>query len=801
MRKITTNKKNLSALVLSAAMLVAVLGCGLIFSSCGDLETDENVYTITFTAVYSVKKTITEGKIAIEYEKDALGEYVLDEYGNKVPVQDEDGFFVPVLDENGNPVYEKDANGKEKVYVNEIDVYYDAFLKDENGNNKEVKVDVRSQGISRRTDGVGRLANFPSNPTRPDDYIFDGWWTTGGTRVTEQTIFTTNTRVLARWKAGASIKTKEGPVSLKFKEIADALTKGLPLSEGTPNDVIVEITENESLKPLTLEIVGARKVNITLKGNPVIDPDSLESLPYITISESGSLFTVGNNVTLTLIHARMEGNDRNTRSLLTVNKGGKLIIGDENNKDAQGKNLDKTYIFLNGSEDERSGGAITVNTGGELIMNGGDIYQCSVNARPYDDPDSWPGGGGVLVRGGTFTMNGGNIERCYGRFNGGAVLVDLAGRFTMTGGQLYDNTAPYGGGAATYRGGLFELKGGTIKENLALEGSGVFIDAGAEHRLPYDPRKPTNYDGMPWIPGQGGYDSSKPVNDSRLMEGFYMTGGTIQNNHAVADGGGIYNYKGGIVFMTGGTISGNIADDFGGGVQNAGLFIMLGGDIQSNRARYGAGVMAAVNMFVMEGGNIKGNRATAAGGGVFTLEGSFFMMGGTLGGSALYTSGGDGNYADGFGGGVAVYPEGNFAMGGGVLSFNTCGSGYGPTDGMISFFDSTDPKLLGFAWYGKRPAGANAVPGDPILDPYCRTDFKNEYGVPEVLILSYLMPYSRNPTTGLVTALATVGFATNTSFTGLSAGYCATPRIEVRDGKLYYGPAPGAQPPFAAEWE
>jgi hypothetical protein len=697
--------------ILLAALLFA--SCGLIFTACGELETDENVYTITFIAIYSVPEAM---KGEVVYEKDANGNYVRDAQGQRVPVRDE----------NGNVVYEDGQT---------IDIYYDAF------SGQEVAVATwdgssPGQSVIRRTDGTSKLKNFPPNPVKPGDWIFDGWYTKGGTRVTEQTIFTTDTRLMAVWKAGASIRTPEGPVFLGLKDILEDIKGGNP-----DDEYELTITENESLVPMTLAS-PAKKVHIILNG--ILDnPDPLRPLPYLTISESGSLFTIGNNVTLELRNARLQGNDRNTKSLLTVNDGGLLIIGlDE---------FDKTYIFLNGSEDERSGGGVTVNKGGVLIMNGGDIFECSVHARPYDDPTGWPGGGGVNVRGGTFHMYGGNMERCYGSINGGAVLVDLKGLFTMYGGQLYDNIAPYGGGVATYRGGLFIMEGGEIKENLARDGSGIFVDAGAEDTIPYDPRRPANFQGMDDM-GEylgvplGYYNPDIPENDPRKMEGFYMRGGSIIDNHSVADGGGIYNYQGGIVYMTAGTIRGNIADDFGGGVCNMGLFIMIDGNILSNRAGYGGGVLAGLNMFAFEAGKINSNTASQAGGGVFVLEGTFSM----LSADAEIKS----NLARYFGGGVAIYPSGVFLMAGGTLSEN---SDQSYNEGTIAFFDSSDPKLLGYALYGKRPA--NAIPGDPAVIPKGHwyphpVTGENHEWVPD----SYLVNHTWNDVAHVVAAL---GFISN----------------------------------------
>jgi hypothetical protein len=708
-----TNKK-----IVPAAGLAVVFCCGLIFTTCGKLETEENVYTVTFIAEYSEKETRTEVR---RYS-----------YGPKA------GTTETVLVE---VVVQYDAWSGKEVNVTGYDVERDRV-----GEDPVYELVGAPPPPTRRTDGDGRLTGFPRDPKRPGDWSFGGWFTQGGTQITKNTIFTTNTRVHAKWVPGAGTQAEEGLVALRFKEIAADLTKGQP----DPGGYEVTITANESFSPITLELPNTYdgpKVRIILNGSLTI-PDRQVTLPYLSITRSGSLFTVGKDVILELRNARMEGNDRNTTSLLTVNAGGKLIIGENE--------LDKSYIFLNGSEGEKTGGGVTVNKGGELVMNGGEIYECSVIARAYDDPTGSPGGGGVNVRGGTFTMAGGNIERCYGRYNGGGVLVDLGGKFTMTGGQIYDNTAPYGGGVSTYRGGLFILTdNGLLKENLAAEGGGVFVDSGAEHAIPYDPRRP---------PG--------PTNNPDLKEGFYMEGGFIQGNHAVYDGGGVFNYQGGIVFMKGTpgnkpTITTNIADDWGGGVCNMGLYIMIDGDIVENRGSYGGGVCAAVNMFAFEAGNISNNRATAVGGGVFVLEGSFFMLGA---GARLTT-----NTSQSFGGAAAIYYPGNFAMAGGEISGNRS-TNYSP-EATFGFFDSPDTKLLGLVWYGKRPVDpilGYIVPGDPAIAPVTewwpdkngpRPDLKNE-----VLLRSYLVDHRRDWTTGMVTELMGVPAAT----------------IRVENGKLTY---------------
>jgi hypothetical protein len=674
--------KKILPMAVSMAVLTAVLAVlpGLIFTACGQLEDKENFYTITFFADYPVKEKKVDRMV----------------------------------------IKEGPTAGQTTEFEYEIDVY---------------KVLLN---MSIQTNGLGRLERFPADPQRPDDYIFDGWFIDGNTRVTKHTIFTSHTRVTAKWKAGASIQIGEGPVAKEFAKILAALAAGRADSEYT-----VDLTADEALLPQTLEYSGANKVTVILNG--ITRADGID--PVISIFERGSLFTVGKNVTLSLRNnIWLKGNGRNTRALVTVNDGGTLIIGEE------------ARICYNGSEDEKSGGGVTVNRGGEFIMNGGEIYQCTVIATPYDDPEGFPGGGGVLVRGGTFTMIGGNIENCYGRYNGGGVYADMGGKFKMKGGRIYDNSAPYGGGVTTHRGGLFEMEGGEIHLNLAVFGGGVFVDQGATDKLShvitvYDPAREPNFPGMTFEDYHAFYDPDIPINDPRKKEGFYISGGKIYENHAYDSGGGVCNFQGGITYMTGGEVNDNNADYFGAGVYNVGLFKMMDGDIQENYGRYGGGVCADGGMFVMENGSINQNRATQFGGGVFVYGGQFAIHGGEI----------SGNMGDQAGGGLALMPSANaFAMSGGVIMENV--SANYPLEGTLCFLNSADPNQIGLAYYGTRPPGA--LPGDSAVIPIGHE--ANVNGTNTFIWESYLAEYKPN-----------------NSGVPMPQPYANYTALEVRDGVLY----------------
>ena len=163
------------------------------------------------------------------------------------------------------------------------------------------------------------------------------------------------------------------------------------------------------------------------------------------------------------------------------------------------------------------GGSITGNTadnnhqygnggvyveGGTFNMSGGSITKNTVT-----------GYGGVYVSGnGTFTMNGGVISDNTST-NGGGVFVSFLGQFAMNDGEISGNTAAnYGGGVSVAGGGSFTMYGGSITENKAGSGGGVYFEGT-----------------------------------------FTIYGGSITKNTVTGYGGGVYVCKNGTF-----TVSGNV---------------------------------------------------------------------------------------------------------------------------------------------------------------------------------------------------------------------------------------------------
>ena len=190
-------------------------------------------------------------------------------------------------------------------------------------------------------------------------------------------------------------------------------------------------------------------------------------------------------------------------------------------------------------------------------------------------------GAGVYVTNGHFVLKSGTISGnslTAGATGGGGVETEGEDAiFDMYGGTICNNEAGYGGGVYV-RGGTFNLYDGIISNNKALstDGGGVHV-----------------------------YGSASTFN---------MYGGSIINNTAKA-GGGIGVSGGGTVNISSGTISGNTSTQVGGGITNRRT--NASGDMNANISVSGTPV-------------ISGNIGAGATNNVYLFGGIVLNIGGVL---------------------------------------------------------------------------------------------------------------------------------------------------------------------------
>jgi hypothetical protein len=422
----------------------------------------------------------------------------------------------------------------------------------------------------------------------------------------------------------------------------------------------IEVSADEAIAPQALDYsYNKSDITIILKG--------IERERIVSLSDNGSLFTVGYGVTLILdINITLQGKSDNDSPLVVASgalemKVGAKISGNTNTSSyygCGGVEVGGTFTMnggeISGNTSSTGGG---VGVGGTFTMNGGEISgNTSSSSSSYDKEGS---GGGVYV-GGTFTMNGGEISGNTSSGSsswsgGGGVYVNERGTLTMTGGKISGNTSSYASGGGVYVGGTFTMNGGEISGNTSSGSSS-------------------------WGGGGGVYVYS---NGTFTMTGGKISGNTSTNTSYYGGGGGVF--VGGTFTMNDGEISGNTAFNpsstqnlyfYGGGgvyvgvsIDSPAIFSMRGGKISGNTSSHdGGGVYVSYSIyshrqtnFTMLGGEISGNTANT-GGGVFLSKkgienntlGFFRIVNGTVygsnagtglrntdtqGGAALYNNG------------------------------------------------------------------------------------------------------------------------------------------------------------------
>ena len=403
-------------------------------------------------------------------------------------------------------------------------------------------------------------------------------------------------------------------------------------------------------------------------------------------------------------------------------KGGAVFINGQNNSSATFTLKGTSKIY--GCKSERGGG-VYVHTNkltsgtigrGYFDMEGGSIENCTATL-----------GGGVMVSGGSeFTMSGGtisgnNADTDNEYWGGGGIFINqevggetpagIVGRFRMSGGNITGNTTR-SHGCGIHATGIVEISGGTISGNKPSDwneyepsdwnadftektfGGGIYVrygNAGASLTMT-----------------GGTIENNVAANGGGvyIRDGinFNMSSGMIRNNRALTQmaikydetdpskptrsngGGGVFVSETCHFTLSGGEITENKTTGFGNGVNSQGTFTMNGnGSINNNRPAdwkegvdytyntYGGGVFIystptqAASVFNMTGGTISDNIG-ASGGAVMVYDNSTFnMSGGTLSGNTALGTGGLGN-------GGAIYVNSStstFEFNGGTISGNS----------------------------------------------------------------------------------------------------------------------------------
>lgn len=379
-------------------------------------------------------------------------------------------------------------------------------------------------------------------------------------------------------------------------------------------------------------------------------------------------------------------------------------------------------IYVNGStgDDTNSGTEAapvkTFTKAKELLeTSGGETIYVSGALRVSGDAGTWELGGKTLARGNGYhgelirivqdavltlkniVLDGRSFDGETGIVTssdggGGSLVGVYGGTLTVGEGAILQNNSieslgkwyPEGGGAIFANKGIVNVEGGTIRNNEAVLGGGIYgiydsvinmssgIISGNRAIAGNNAVLPASYG------GNGGGICAANGTDVNF------SGGTITNNSASERGGGISmgtyyasENNSPVLTMTGGTISDNTAGSAGGGIF-----------VQAGYSASGNGGTPAYSIAYITGGNITGNSVTATGNG-----------------SAEF--GGGGIYVNGYSSAYTAFHNGELYLANVEVSGNSAaieGGGYAACPVSVTEINLTN----GATFYGNTTDGGDA---------------------------------------------------------------------------------------------
>lgn len=307
----------------------------------------------------------------------------------------------------------------------------------------------------------------------------------------------------------------------------------------------------------------------------------------------------------------------------------------------------------------KEGGGLWNQAGATMTVSDDALIQD--NAARGDAADD--GGGGLFNNGGTLNITGATISNnvAEGTSGSGGGLFSTDGTITITGTTLFTNNKANraGGGIEVVHGSLM-MTGTTLGGPNPADGN-VAGPTGSAN------------------PGSGG-----GLHVSGTC-GVTLSGGTVQQNVAAREGGGLWNQTGATMTLADGvvvrenTASGAAVDDGGGGIfNNGGTLTITGATISSNvadgSAGSGGGIFSTDGIVSITGATIiQANEANRAGGGIEVINGTLSLTGTTLGGILPVdgnVAGPVGSASPGNGGGIHVSGSCLVTLTGGTVQSN-----------------------------------------------------------------------------------------------------------------------------------
>ena len=247
------------------------------------------------------------------------------------------------------------------------------------------------------------------------------------------------------------------------------------------------------------------------------------------------------------------------------------------------------------------------------------------------------GGGINVAEGSTCILRGGTVTENKADYGGG---VYVHGTFKMEGGSIANNSADEaGGGIFIGMEGMLEMTGGTVSGNTAEDCGGIFNRGSKKVTL-----KNVTITGNTSKKGGGGFNNNDNglttlVDSDKTKLGYTgsatLTDCVIRGNTAKGNGGGLWNQAGNTLTLENCTIEGNTADSQGGGIFTKGTLTVTGGAIRNNTAGgNGGAIYLQDGETTFNSGKIAGNTSKASGGGIYVGGATLKVYGGEITGNA-----------------------------------------------------------------------------------------------------------------------------------------------------------------------
>ena len=302
------------------------------------------------------------------------------------------------------------------------------------------------------------------------------------------------------------------------------------------------------------------------------------------------------------------------------------------------------------------GGSIS----GSATVNGGGLYINDSKAwvRQYSGTvagTATGNGGGIYENAGNYTIGDATYEgTAYSGASVGTVTVDEGGSpvYTATavnGGSIYQNTGTIyqnagsrivgqasANGGGVYVGGALQFNGGLITNCMASANGGGVYFASTTNDFNFYADADSKIQNCRAANGGGVYMNSAKI--FHIGQKDQSSIGTIENCHATANGGGLYQTSGTCNLQNASIIRDCTAAANGGGVYQAGGTFNIYGTSRIEHCEAednGGGLYNAGGILTFEGGSIIRNVAEENGGGVYHAGGTFNMTskGAVIGGS------------------------------------------------------------------------------------------------------------------------------------------------------------------------